>query len=315
MGAPAVSGIGRLARRGLDGVLVRSPLQALFHRRRPPGPAVLAYHDVSAPGRFAEQLDVLVRHHQPVTPSDIARSLEAGAPLPPRAVLITFDDAGPSLLRHALPLLRERGLQAVAFAVAGLVGTDTPFWWEEAEALQRSGGRTAEVFGARTPQELVRALKRLPDEARERALRELRASSAEPAPKADHLGPEDLRTLDADGIEIGSHSLTHPVLSRCSPEKVRAEVAGAHERLAEILERPPRFFAYPNGNHDPGAEEAFRTLGYRGSFLFDHRRPVWPPPDPLRISRLRVGAETSLDRFRLILSGLHPAIHHLLGRP
>lgn len=298
----------------MDRVLARSPPQLLI-QKRVRGLAVLAYHRIDDPRRFSAQLDLVCERYDPITPSDLLEALRGRRELPPRAVLITFDDADPTHLEHALPLLQNRGLSAVAFVVAGSVGTDQPFWWEEAEALHRSGGSVRDFEDAPSGQVLVRRLKAVPNDAREEALRELRATARGPAPRVAQLREEDLRTLEGGGIEIGNHSLTHPILDRCPRQKAREEVVGAHDLLTQILGHAPRFFAYPNGDRDAVAEEVLRGLGYAAAFLFNHRRSKWPPLDPLRISRLRVGSETSLDRFRLILSGLHPAIHHLLGRP
>lgn len=302
------------ARRAFDTVVAWSPVQSVFTRYAR-GPAVLAHHGIVDPEGFAAQLDFLIERYRPIAPSDLVGALDGRGVLPPRAVLITFDDADPTHLERALPLLRKRGLSALAFVVAGVLDTDRPFWWHEAEALHARGGQASALPDVRTPSALVRRLKGLRNAERERALRELRATAAAPAPRAAQLGRDDLKTLAAGGIEIGNHSLTHPILSHCPPAEARREVTEAHDRLTAAVGQPPRFFAYPNGDSDPTAEESLQRLGYRAAFLFDHRRARWPPRAPFRISRLRVGSETSLDRFKIILSGLHPALHHLLGRP
>lgn len=293
---------------------MRSLVQTVFAQRAY-GLAVLAYHGITNPQRFAAQLDHLVERYRPIAPSDLVRSLDGGTDLPPRAVLVTFDDADPSHLQHALPRLQERGLRALAFVVPGLLDGDRPFWWQEAAALARAGG----TIGGREPirggTELFRWLKTVPDDEREAALEELRATASRPAPAVPQLTRDELRELDAGGVEIGNHSLSHPILPRCSDDKLRRELEESHERLTALLVSPPRFFAFPNGDHDPRAEALLRRLGYRAAFRFDHRRTSWPPVEPWRVSRLRTGSETPLSRFEIILSGLHPAIHHLLGRP
>ena len=115
-------------------------------------------------------------------------------------------------------------------------------------------------------------------------------------------------------MRVENHSLTHPLLDRCDDDDVRAEVLAAHERLAAVLGREPRSFAYPNGNWDVRAERVLQELGYPTGFLFDHRLGPRLPDHPLRISRLRVATSTPPDRFETILSGLHPAVHALRGR-
>ena len=107
-------------------------------RRVPPGGRVLvlAYHaitdlesdpvlrDYGVPGpRFAQQLDALARRGWSFVDLDaVLRGLDGQEPLPPRAVLLTFDDAYAHLPTAALPLLAERGIVPVVFAVADRVG-------------------------------------------------------------------------------------------------------------------------------------------------------------------------------------------------
>lgn len=98
--------------------------------------SVLAYHaidDLSGdpllekysvpPTRFAEQLDHLrERGWSFVSLDQAVASFDSGPDLPSKAVLLTFDDAYTDLLDAAAPILSERGIPAVAFAVAGQIG-------------------------------------------------------------------------------------------------------------------------------------------------------------------------------------------------
>lgn len=97
---------------------------------------MLAYHAVAdlrhdpilgkygvPPSRLAEQLDGLARHGWTFVDLDAVLRALAGEPgLPRRALLVTFDDAYADLLSAGCPILARRGIPAVAFAVAGLVG-------------------------------------------------------------------------------------------------------------------------------------------------------------------------------------------------
>jgi peptidoglycan/xylan/chitin deacetylase (PgdA/CDA1 family) len=127
------------------------------------------------------------------------------------------------------------------------------------------------------------------------------------------LEKDELGLLQDAGVEIGNHTWTHPCLDRCSDDVLRAEIRKAHLALTDVLGRPPRAFAYPNGNWDLRAERELERLGYGAAFLFDHRLARLPA-DPLRLSRLRVSSDTSLDRLATIISGLHPALHRARGR-
>ena len=300
-------------RHAADTVLRRSPVQRAFRGRAARRVAVLAYHGVDSPQQFGRQLDLLQHEASPVSLADVVAAHDGGPPLPARPVLLTFDDGHPSLLRAGLPLLRARGIPAVAFVLPGLVGTHRPFWWDEAAGLHEAGARAA---GAPDdPDDLVRWLKTVPDPRRHEVLAEMRELSAVDV-TADQLETDDLLRLRDGGVAIGNHTWTHPCLDLCTPQELQRQVCRAHESLTDVLGEAPTAFAYPNGNHDPRAERLLGELGYGAGFLFDHRLARAPgrAGHRLRISRLRVSTTTSLDRFATILSGLHPALHHARGR-
>jgi peptidoglycan/xylan/chitin deacetylase (PgdA/CDA1 family) len=297
----------------LDGVLRWSPAQLAFRRRAASRLTVLAYHGVDDPGGFGRQLDYLVRTMRPVSLDAVLDAVAGNRELPPRAVLLTFDDGHRSMLEVGAPLLTERRLPAVAFVVAGLLDTDTPFWWTEVERLLTQGGRPG-PYGELGPAALVARLKAVPDDERLAVIAELRRTARGPAPRTPQLRRRELPLLEAAGVSVENHTLTHPCLPRCDDAKAAAEVTEADRRLGDALGRAPRAFAYPNGEWDGRAERALAAAGYRLAFLFDHRTNPLPPGLPLRISRTRVSSHTAMDRFAILASGLHPALHHARGR-
>ncbi|OZC03425.1 polysaccharide deacetylase family protein [Rubricoccus marinus] len=299
----------------IDSALARSPFQAA-HRWRTRGDlAVLAYHSVEDGAQFARQMDLVRELRRPVSLDHIIHAIENKTPLPPRAVLVTFDDGDRSVLEVAAPILLERQIPAAAFVVAGLLDTDAPFWWDEVEDLVRRGGRADIIDPRESPFGVVRTLKRISNSKRLLAIESLRRTAREPAPRMLQLRRSELVELERSGVEVGNHTMTHPCLHECSTHTIREELATSQRELAQVLGHAPRALAYPNGDHDPRVREAAEACGFRAAFLFDHRMARSPIPDPLRISRLRIDATASLERLRVTLSGLHPAVHQALGRP
>ncbi len=265
--------------------------------------AVLTYHGVRDRDRFAAHLDWLEEHTTPIALDGAIEVLLGRQQLPPRAALITFDDGDRSLLDVGAPLLEGRRIPAAVFVVAGLLGRDEPFWWDEVAGLA----------GARAPA-LIADLKRVPNRERLAAIDDLRATSPAAAPRTRHLGRDDLLTLEAAGITIGSHSFTHPCLDRCNDDEIAREVGASRDALEAAVGRPPRAFAYPNGSRNARVEQAVRTAGYEVGFLFDHRRAAVPSSAPMAVSRLRINSYDTVDRLAAVVSGIHPALHHVRGR-
>jgi peptidoglycan/xylan/chitin deacetylase (PgdA/CDA1 family) len=111
------------------------------------GVPVLMYHLVSdevprsfagytvTPSQFAAQVRALTRLGvSSISPEDLRDAQQHGRPLPPRPVVITFDDGFRDCLRHAAPLLHEAGLRATMYVVAGLLGKTSR--WLAPEGLQ-----------------------------------------------------------------------------------------------------------------------------------------------------------------------------------
>jgi len=129
------------------------------------GVTVLAFHAVSdlgddpvlaeygvPPARFAEHLEALARRGWTFVDLDaVLAALDGRAQLPERALLLTFDDCYLDLLNEAAPLLAERNIPAVAFAVAGLTGAanewDRPLGARELRLLDAEGLRALVAAG------------------------------------------------------------------------------------------------------------------------------------------------------------------------
>jgi len=284
-----------------------------MQRRRRGLLAVLTYHAIPDGTDFERHLDVLEEMGTFVSLEDVAANATERKPLPSRPILLTFDDGDPSVLDTAAPRLHARGIPGVVFLITDLIGTDHVLWTTEVEQLVASGGRTS-VDAAADGRSLTRTLKRSSDNARRQAIDELRATATGERPKAAQLNARQLAELGRLGVAIGSHTMSHPCLPQCSDDVIEREVFGSRDALADLLGQPPLALAYPNGDHDGRSRLAASRAGYALAFRFDHRLSPIPPNDPYAISRLRVNEHSSANRVRTVVSGLHPALHHLRRR-
>lgn len=76
------------------------------------------------------------------------------------------------------------------------------------------------------------------------------------------LSADELRALHMAGIEIGGHTVSHPDLTRLSPEQAESELAGSRRTLEELIEAPVTVAAYPFGSASPDTVAACRRAGY-----------------------------------------------------
>jgi peptidoglycan/xylan/chitin deacetylase (PgdA/CDA1 family) len=291
--------------------------------------AVLVYHRVGTsqsdplglnvtPANLEAHLAVIATAWRPISLTDLTDILlERGAP-PAGSLVVTFDDGYTGVLSHALPLLGRYEVPATAFIVSGFVGG--AFWWETLDALVRSsrsspaqleldaGGRHIrssrsllrlrrrsvppldELFYG-----LCRSLRSASPAERARALADVAAwSDVDVELEGDRrpLWADGLRQLAASGIvEIGGHTVTHPVLAQLSPTEQYREIAGGKAALEELLGRGVGSFAYPYGGpaeYDKPAVESVHRAGYDRACA-NIQKPVRGGADVFELPRLIVG--------------------------
>lgn len=129
---------------------------------------------------------------------------------------------------------------------------------------------------------------------RQRVLHELRGwAGVEPAGRPSHhpLSLEEAVALARGGlVEVGAHTVTHPVLSTLPPASQRDEVLGSKARLEEILDRPVTSFAYPHGSKSDYTAETVgivREAGFACS-CSNFRGLVERSTDPFQLPRAHI---------------------------
>lgn len=125
-------------------------------------------------------------------------------------------------------------------------------------------------------------------------------TSAHPGELAT-LDWEALAELAEHGIEVGSHTKTHPHLSRLSDAELRTELVESREELEDLLGRTCRFLAFPYGEHDDRVRSAARAAGYDAAFALPGRSKPW---DAFAIPRVGIWRHTSLVRAAVKTSRL-----------
>ena len=233
---------------------------------------------------FVEQLEYLTRRYKVVPLSQLVESITCRERPPARLAAITIDDGYRDAYEIAYPLLRRFGAPATLFAPSDFIDRRAWIWTDKARFLiwrAVSQRLTIKIGGQellldldkppsrRNAAERVNAtLKRLPEEVREEAIERLASALgvALPPKPPDEFGPiawAEAREMQANGIEIGSHTLTHPILTSVSDERLRRELQESRSRLEEVLKRPIEQFCYPNGDHDERVRSEVARAGYR----------------------------------------------------
>jgi peptidoglycan/xylan/chitin deacetylase (PgdA/CDA1 family) len=286
--------------------------------RRPDLLRILAYHRIAGAPEFDRQMAHLAARYNVIGAETLLERLASGGQLPPRSVMITFDDADRDLAEIAWPVLRRRGLPAAAFVATAFPDrSERVFWWERIEGALRTTplrGRVGTPLGpvslatAAARRESLRRVKRtlkdLPNERVEREARRFAEALRAPPGESRVLGWDELRRLAGEGLRIGAHSRTHPFMNRITAGRARLEACGSRDDLRRELPGALPIFAYPDGRYGPEAIGALREAGFVCAFTMRRGTNDLRRADPLRLRRINVAPHATLEvvRARLIHS-------------
>jgi peptidoglycan/xylan/chitin deacetylase (PgdA/CDA1 family) len=116
---------------------------------------------------------------------------------------------------------------------------------------------------------------------------------------------DELRMLQYNGIEIGSHTARHLALTGQSPTAVLADETRARKLLRRELGRDVTAVAYPFGMHDDLSDVTMRKVGYRTGFTtVSLSSTVWD--NPMAIPRIDVNGDDSIEVFAQKLGAPSP---------
>lgn len=230
---------------------------------------VLTYHrvreriDPLLPGDpdsriFAAQMRMLSRYFNVLPISKAAKDIRNGR-LVDRALCITFDDGYADNHEVAAPILEDLGLVATFFVATGYLNGGIMWNDRVIEAVRHLDSGTHE-FGelgkvsllttesrAKVIHELLSKLKYMRSEERNRISSEIAAQSGVDLSDRIMMTDEMVRDLHIRGMEIGAHTVSHPILSRLSASDARTEIQASKSYLESLLQCGVSSFAYPNG--------------------------------------------------------------------
>jgi peptidoglycan/xylan/chitin deacetylase (PgdA/CDA1 family) len=252
----------------------------IFHRVRPE-------RDPLVPGEVTrdefDRICTWVKQWFVVLPLSEAAQRRRDGRLPARALSITFDDGYADNHDVALPVLRQHGLSATFFIATGFL--DGGRMWNDSviEAIRAAPGDGIDLAGTAAASlgrlacgtlderraSLTRAIdasKYLPQPVRDEWVDAIVQRCGAPLPRDLMMTSQQVRALHRAGMEIGGHTVTHPILARLEPAQMADEIGSGRDRLQEIVGQRIGLFAYPNGrpgvDYRPDAVQLVRDMGF-----------------------------------------------------
>lgn len=234
---------------------------------------------------FRAQMQLIHRQFNPVRFDELLYRLESGRSLPPRSILITFDDGYDDNYRVAFPILQDLGMSAMFFVSTGHVDSGVPYAYDwlvhmvcsttaDRLSLPELGidmALPAALQGRReVAAGLLDRIKSRGDEAQASLISRLEQEWNFPR-EAGHADCRpmtwaQLREMQGAGMEIGSHGVNHKMLAKLPPAQMAEEVFGSKRTLERELDMAVKVLSYPVGGpdaFDANVVETARAAGYR----------------------------------------------------
>lgn len=202
--------------------------------------------------------------------------------------LITFDDGWRDNYEYAYPILIKHNCPAIVFIPLDYISTEQTFWQEklgyliwhaskldskESSALLNKYGidEICKIEGYKKQSEIINYVRSL----KTRSYKQLEKITQEFLEVVDHgdgshidkhMTWDQVRELEKDGIEIGSHACSHKILTELAREEVIEELAKSKASIEKNVQAVVKSIAYPNGDYSDLIGDVARSEGYMYGF-------------------------------------------------
>jgi peptidoglycan/xylan/chitin deacetylase (PgdA/CDA1 family) len=225
--------------------------------------------------------------------------------------MVTFDDACLDFAEHAWPVLKCHRIPVTLFVPTAFPDhPECAFWWDRlyhaltstpCDHLATPAGR----FPLASPAQRVEVYKQLRAYVKARPHAEAMAWVEQicgelGAPPSEHnvLSWEALRRLAREGVTLGAHTQTHPLMNRVSLDEMRAEAVGSLRDIEREIGSVLPIFAYPSGGFNDEVVRLLAREGFALAFTTALGINDLRQAHPLRLRRINVGQRTNLTVLR-----------------
>lgn len=292
-----------------------------YHRIGDPTASLLDRGLLSASQeQFDQQVRFLKKNYDVIGVDDLSSALNDPAA---RSVMISFDDGYRDNYELAFPVLQQHHARALFFITSGFLDEKPVAWWDEISWMIRSTGQQQlcwpELFSNslslhdepavdRAIYEVLLKFKATPEDqtvAFLERLGELTGTGRCPASLSTSLWMtwDMVCEMNVAGMDIGGHTVHHPVLANCDVERQRTEIEQSKSRIEAELLHPITAFSYPVGQPDSFTEETKSLLqqaGYQWGFSFYGGYCPVGQFDPFDLKRMPVERRIEGNLFRSI---------------
>jgi len=301
---------------------------------------ILMYHGISRPNdnhgltnfegkhrnldEFEQHLELFTKYCTPI----FLEAAILNRNLPPNPIVLTFDDGYKNNYTYAFPLLKKYEVPATIFVTTGFVDQTNYIWPDQLEfIIDRAQSKNIDfhyendqiTLELSSDEEKMKTIRSIKDHLKtfSEPKKLLFLDKLQKALGVEYdwdkipslllpLTWDQIREMKESGlISIGSHTVTHPILSKCTHEEQRKELMVSQQRITEELGEKCVLFAYPNGRVADYNQDTIRLLkefGYWGAVTTNVGYVDGSNRDKFQLNRF--GSGGNLDELGTIVTGL-----------
>jgi peptidoglycan/xylan/chitin deacetylase (PgdA/CDA1 family) len=230
-----------------------------------------------------------------ISVADLEEVMEGKQPFPKGSVLITIDDGWQNNLDNIVPVAVEQKVPVEIFVSTEVVEKGNGYWWSYIMEARRIG----------LSSESVEFFKTIDNEDRMRIIEETKSKIQL---NREALTIDQVKEIAENPyIAIGSHSVSHPILPRCSNAQSKHEIQHSKSMLENWIMREVKHFAYPNGDYSNREISFLKNAGYTIAFSTEQK---YLTPDKLthryKLPRFMIVESASFEENICRIVGVWP---------
>ncbi len=173
---------------------------------------------------------------------------------PKGGVIVTVDDGWKENIPNIVMISKVESIPVTIFITAEPLKTMNSYWWSYVK----------KAIQLKIQVQSIEELKKIDNSKRIKIINELRSKIII---EKQSMTITELKEINKyNTISIGSHTVSHPILTKCSDLESSNEIKYSKEELEELIEKPIKYFAYPNGNYGLREIEILKKNGYTAAF-------------------------------------------------
>ncbi len=268
--------------------------------------------------KFQEQAKYLSENYDVISFRDL-QDFTRGIKNPKKdCAIITFDDGYKEHYSNAFPILKKHRLCATIFLATEYMEGKKAFWWERvAYSVAKTKKSHLKIKGLnsiklsdkkKALKKILEKLKSMQENKKIRLISEIESQLQAKAGslKSISLTWDQAREMCSSRIEIGSHTATHPILTKISLQEAKSDIIKSIKDIEKKTGTRPIAFAYPNGmqkDMSKELDELLKKLGFAFSISSVYGTEKIRK-NMFRLKRIGISSEDDIRTFKVKASGI-----------